>query len=546
MKLNKNILIKKLEIGNREMGFRNLRKNMIPNSLFPIPNSRLYFFVLFVILFAFLSISKVFCDKPVLRWAADAEGNAPYITQDPRNPTATIGFEVDIANAIAEVLGMKSVFVQNQWDGLIPGLNINNYDIALNGIEITQDRKAEINFSDPYYVTYEQLVVMNGTENINSLSDLIGKRAGACKGTLAERILGTKAGIKVSTYDGEVAAMTDMVNGRLDAVLCDGPIAIYYAKPDPKFKLVGQPIGEISYGIALRKSDTLLLDKINSAINKISTNGKLREILERWNLWNYMMAIYMNDRGPSNTPPTKFQYYMDARGGHKDFKAKVLNYISYLPLFAQGAFWTLAISICAMMIAIIIGLLVTLLRLYTPKPFSSLAVLYVELIRGTPLLIQIYFIYYALPNIGIKIPAFIAAVIGLGLNYAAYEAENYRAGFYSVPRGQMEAAVSLGMTRKKSLRYVILPQAIRFVIPPMTNDFISLLKDSSIVSLIALAELTKVYQMLATSTFDYFGTGIMVAVIYLLIGLPFVKLARYVEKVYSVDLQKKDEKRVAL
>jgi len=127
-------------------------------------------------------------------------------------------------------------------------------------------------------------------------------------------------------------------------------------------------------------------------------------------------------------------------------------------------------------------------------------------------------------------------VVGLGLNYAAYEAENYRAGFAGVPHTQMEAALSLGMTRWQAIRHVIAPQAFRIVLPPVTNDFISLLKDSSLVSVITLVELTKTYGLLATKYYDYFGTGIMVAVIYLLLGLPFVRLARYTERKLAAHL----------
>jgi polar amino acid transport system substrate-binding protein len=134
---------------------------------------------------------------------------------------------------------------------------------------------------------------------------------------------------------------------------------------------------------------------------------------------------------------------------------------------------------------------------------------------------------------------FTAAILGLGLNYAAYEAENYRAGLFSVPNGQMEAAVSLGMSRKQALRHIIIPQAIRLVIPPVTNDFISLLKDTSLVSVIAMAELTKRYLELSATYYDYIGTGIIVAIIYLLIGLPFVKLSKYIEKKYSLEKRKR-------
>ncbi|MBI3799940.1 MAG: amino acid ABC transporter permease, partial [Deltaproteobacteria bacterium] len=140
-----------------------------------------------------------------------------------------------------------------------------------------------------------------------------------------------------------------------------------------------------------------------------------------------------------------------------------------------------------------------------------------------------------LPNIGIKLSPMVAAVLGLGLNYAAYEAENYRAGILSIPKGQMEAARALGMTHWQALRYIILPQSFRLVLPPVTNDFISLLKDSSLVSVITMVELTKVYTQVSTTTFDYFGTGLIVATIYLLLGLPFVRLARWAEKKLDVE-----------
>jgi polar amino acid transport system substrate-binding protein len=505
-------------------------------------------FLSFSLLILFLSagIAAQAQENKILRWAADAEGNAPYIIPDPRNPTEYIGFEVDIANAIAKELGMRAEFVQNQWDGLIPGLQNNNYDIAINGIEITEDRKRVINFSSPYYLTFEQLVVMKERTDIHSLSDLVGKTAGALKSSLAERILKAKGGIDVLTYDGEVSALTDMANGRLDAVLVDAPIATYYGEPDPRFKLTGQPIGEIEYGIAVRKEDEKLLNRINAAISKLSSTGKLRKILEEWNLWNYTMALYLHDQSPSNIPHTKYQYYLNSVSSPESFADYIQRYILSLPQFGKAAVLTLLISILSMVVAIILGLLLALAKIYGPFIVSKAAILFIELIRGTPLLIQLYFIYYGLPKIGIGMPPLVAAIIGLGINYAAYEAENYRAGIFSVPRGQMEAALSLGMTRKMALRHVILPQAVRLVIPPMTNDFISLLKDSSLVSIITIVELTKVYFQLSSTYFDFVGTGVIVAIIYLLLGLPFVKLSKYVERKFSIVKTKQSEGKVII
>jgi polar amino acid transport system substrate-binding protein len=183
-----------------------------------------------------------------------------------------------------------------------------------------------------------------------------------------------------------------------------------------------------------------------------------------------------------------------------------------------------------MVVAVIAGFVLAVCRVFGPLPARWFATAYIEVIRGTPLLIQLLFIFYGLPIIGIRFSPFLASVLGLGLNYAASEAENYRAGLLAVPAGQWQAAYALGLTHSKTLRLVIMPQAIRFVLPPLTNDFIALLKDSSLVSALTMVELTGAYHRLATETFDYFGAGLLVAFIYLLLGLPFVRLARWTEE----------------
>src|SRR5262249_34497711 len=140
-----------------------------------------------------------------------------------------------------------------------------------------------------------------------------------------------------------------------------------------------------------------------------------------------------------------------------------------------------------------------------------------------------------LPEIGIRLNAFIAAILGLGLNYSASEAENYRAGIQAIPRGQTEAALALGMNRWKTLRHIVLPQAFRVAIPPVTNDFIAMFKDSSIVSVITMVELTKVYGMLAMSTYDYIGLGLMTAAIYFALSYPASIFAGWLEKKLAYD-----------
>src|SRR5205085_10442429 len=211
------------------------------------------------------------------------------------------------------------------------------------------------------------------------------------------------------------------------------------------------------------------------------------------------------------------------------FRERLDEYRRYLPLLLQGALVTLEISALSMAIAIGLGLFMAVLRVFAPPAVSWPVIAFIEVIRGTPLLIQLFIIFYGLPSIGIRFSPLWAAVIGLGVNYAAYEAENYRAGIQSIPRGQLDAALALGLSRVQTIRKVVLPQAIRLVIPPVTNDFIALLKDSSLVSVITMVELTKVYGQLASTYYDYIGIGLLTAAIYFVMGLPIARLSRVLE-----------------
>ena len=482
-----------------------------------------------------IALSTQHVSAKVLRWAADTSSGAPYVFQDPANPTQLIGFEVDLVNALAGELGVTTEFVQNQWDGLIPGLNRGEYDLALNGIEITPDRSQEVAFSKPYYVTFEQLTVRQDTVGLTTLTDCHGKVVGTLQASLAERMLRAEGGVDIRTYEDEVSAYQDLILGRLDAVLLDYPIALYYAAPNPYLAQVGVPIGQLAYGMAMRKEDDELAQQINAAYDRLVANGTWAQILAKWNLWTPVMADALRQTPPQGIAPTSYLAYLETLRPEAGLWAKVVSYKKFLPLFFWGAVRTMQISLLSMLLAVFIGLLIAILSLSLPKPFQVLSVLYVELIRGTPLLLQLFFIFYALPNIGIKLSPMVAAVLGLGLNYAAYESENYRAGILAVPRGQMEAARALGMTHWQALRYVILPQSFRLVLPPVTNDFISLLKDSSLVSVITMVELTKVYTQIAAATFDYFGTALIVATLYLLLGLPFVRLAWWLEQKLDVE-----------
>jgi len=471
-----------------------------------------------------------FAAQKELKWGGDSEGGFPYMFPNPKNPKELIGFEVDIVKELATEMGRKPVYVNNAWDNLIPGLDRHLYDIAINGLEVTPEHKDIVNFSIPYYKTYLQLAVRKDDNAIKDLQDCKGKVVGTLKESYAQQILQALGDVKLRTYIVEANTYEDLANGRVEAALFDQPIALYSAGFNPEIKFVGKPIGSITYAIAMRRQDKELTTEVNKALVALRDSGKLREIYDRWNLWTPVMAAEFNDYSPSKVEPSRYNEWADAHRPALTINQRLKRYGKAMPAFGRGAVVTIIVSIVAMILAMSLGLALAIARVFAGKFLSRLATVYIEVIRGTPLLIQLFFIFYGLPSVGIKFSPFWAGAIGLGLNYAAYEAEIYRSGLFAIPRTQWEAALALGMTRWQSMRQIILPQAIRVVIPPITNDFISLLKDSSLVSIITMVDLTKAYGQISAAYYDYFGPGIIVAAIYLLLGLPFVRFANMTER----------------
>lgn len=448
-----------------------------------------------------------------LLWAADAESGAPYAYRDPSNPGEIIGFERDLLEEIAKILNKKLVFVQNNWDGLPQGLDRRDYDVAANGLEITPERSTEVLFSDPYYVTSEQLIVRSDETEIESLADLKNKSVGTLRACQAQHILETDyPEAKLKIYDDEAAGYQDVEIGRISAFFVDYPIALYYAIPNPKLKAVGGPVGRIAYGIALKKDQFELKNAINGALDTLRRNGKLQAILSKWKL---------DSKDEATAAPSQ------ARA--RNLTERFHRYVAITPLLLKGAGQTLLLSVLSMLFAMLLGLGLVIVRLYGPAWSQKLAIGWIEIVRGTPLLIQLYLIFYGLPNLGIKLNPFLAAIVGLGMNYASCEAENYRAGIQSVADSQLEAAQALAMTPYQRFRYVLMPQALRVILPPITNDFIALLKDSSLVSVITMVELTTIYSQLASTYYDHLGLGIYVAALYFALGYPFVRLLRKLE-----------------
>ena len=479
--------------------------------------------------------------RPGLRWGGDQAGGAPYIyDQGDRR----VGFEVELADYLGAELGRPPEFVQSDWDALPDALLRGNLDVVLNGYEYLPSREEEMASTIPYYIYTLRLIARDTDPSIRTWDDLPardgkpGKRVGVLRGSLAERYLRDKYGDAITLIPTrEVDETFQLVEGgeRMDATVQDSPAAYYYVQGGrrPGLHVVGEPVAPGYYVLLTRKQDEQLRSQLNEAIRKAFRTGKLQEICGKYGLWGpeqeRLGQVYER-----SWPPPKGEEL----GGVAETR---LTLASLGGKILKAAGMTLALALCAMPLAILIGIPVAVGRLYGPWPVRLPLAVYVEVLRGTPLLLQLFVLFFLVPQFArwvgwapliavTTLPPFVVGVLGLAINYSAYEAENYRAGLQAIPKGQTEAALALGLTPWAALRRVILPQAVRVVIPPVTNDFIALFKDTSICSVILITELTGLYYQYKYDRGVALELALVVAVLYLAMSYPLSLLARRLEK----------------
>jgi polar amino acid transport system substrate-binding protein len=254
-------------------------------------------------------------------------------------------------------------------------------------------------------------------------------------------------------------------------------------------------------------------------------DGGLERILRKWSVWNEDQApLYTRVLAGEAIPPVVGQSLVSvATMGRWEATTR------YLPALLKASSVTIVMSCLAMVLAVSLGMVIASGRVYGPRPARAALTAYVELMRGTPILLQLFVLYYGLAA-AIRLPAFVAALLGLALNYAAYESEIYRSALEGVSKGQLEAARTLGFTERQILLLIRGPQAFRVALAPMTNDFVALLKDSSLVSVLTVMELTKQTQIFATNLGSWVIPGTLCALLYLAMSLPLSALARRLEE----------------
>ena len=468
----------------------------------------------------------------VLRWGGDAEGGAPFVEADPADPSRLTGFDVEIAELVAKKLGRTPQFLQVQFTSLDQSAKRGDFDIGLSGIEDIPARRASLAASVPYYEFREVMTVReDDRDRFRSLADLRGKRVGTLGGTIAYDLLldAERAnGITAVSYDDDVHPYSDLLLGRLDAVVLDNVLADRARRRNAGLVTHADALATGHYIIITAPENTALRDLVDSILRDAMRDGTLESIFRKWNVWNddqprlFARTLVQSTAGTPGTPGTSGTASTLGTPGTPG------TVRTYMPLLFRAALVTLVLSCLAMALAVVLGMSIAIGRVYG-DPLSRLVLtVYVEVMRGTPVLLQLFVIYYGLASV-IRLPAFIAALLGLGLNYAAYESEIYRSALEAVPRGQLDAARILGFTRGQTLRLIRAPQAFRLALAPMTNDFVALLKDSSLVSMLTVVELTKQTQIFATNIGSWVIPGLLCAALYLAMSLPLGHLARRLE-----------------
>ena len=456
-----------------------------------------------------------------LRYGSDMEGGGPYAYPDPKSPREVTGFEVELMAMLAKDLGTSPSSARDSGKcccNCLTWARATSSSMATSG---PSRGHASYLATRPYYVYQLQLMVPRGSP-IHTWDDLKQARPGGGRwtvgvlaGSAADTFTALEGGknVRAIQFSGSTDAMTAVQNGQYDATLQDVPAARFYLDRFPGLELAGPPESHGYYVIYTRANDRALRDALDQGLARLIARGDLRRLYEKYGIWSEAQRELENFTGPLEVISGR-----PAEGGW----ALVGRYWSRL---VEAACVTIALSLGSMPLAMLLGLVIAIGRIYGPIPVRTVLTGYVELIRGTPLMLQLFVLFYLL-----KLPPWVAGIGGLAINYSAYEAEIYRAGLQAIPQGQMEAALALGMSRWLALRRVIIPQAVRIVIPPVTNDFIALFKDTSVCSVITLIELTKEYSILANGTGGAIEFALAASFLYMVMSLPLSWFSRWSER----------------
>ncbi|ACX62496.1 polar amino acid ABC transporter, inner membrane subunit [Paenibacillus sp. Y412MC10] len=431
---------------------------------------------------------------------------APFEFQDASGKF--VGIDMDLLDAIAKDQNFKYEIKPLGFNAAVQALEANQVDGVIAGMSITDERKQKFDFSDPYFDSGVVMAIRQDQESIKSYEDLRGKKVAVKTGTegysFAESI-SSKYGFTIVPFDDSAQMYDDVKTGNSVACFDDFPVLAYGVEQNNGLKIVTEMEPGASYGFAVSKGrNQELLQKFNAGLVNLKASGEYDRIKEK----------YIGENAVSAPNQSRWGLIVES-----------------LPSLLKGLGNTLLLTIVSLFFAFFLGLIFGFMKVGRNRWLRGIATVFVDIFRGIPLLVLAFFIYFGIPQaFGFTMSPIVAAVLTLSLNAGAYVTEIIRGGIQSIDPGQLEAARSLGLPYRKAMMKIIIPQAIKVMIPTFINQLVITLKDTSILSVIGLVELTQSGKIIIARTFASFDIWLVVAIMYLVVITILTKISDRLER----------------
>ncbi|HDD0540069.1 TPA: ABC transporter permease subunit [Staphylococcus aureus] len=415
--------------------------------------------------------------------------------------TEYAGVDIDLAKKIAKDNNLKLKIVNMSFDSLLGALKTGKIDIIISGMTSTPERKKQVDFSDSYMMTKNIMLVKKDKVNeYKDIKDFNNKKVGAQKGTEQEKIAQTEIeNASITSLSRLPDVILALKSGKVEGAVVEKPVAEAYLKQKPKLGISNVKFNEEEKDtvIAVPKDSPKLLSQINKTIKEVKDKGLIDK------------------------------YMTNAANAMNDDSGFISKYGSF---FLKGIKITILISLIGVALGSILGAFVALMKLSKIKIISWIASIYIEILRGTPMLVQVFIVFFGITAaLGLDISALVCGTIALVINSSAYIAEIIRAGINAVDKGQMEAARSLGLNYRQTMKSVIMPQAIKNILPALGNEFVTLIKESSIVSTIGVGEIMFNAQVVQGISFDPFTPLLVAAALYFVLTFVLTRIMNMIE-----------------
>jgi His/Glu/Gln/Arg/opine family amino acid ABC transporter permease subunit len=430
-----------------------------------------------------------------------------------------VGFDIDIANTIAQRLGFQIKVMESDFNGLIPALQTNRADFAIAGMSPTKERQKNVDFSIIYYRAKDAIVALKG-RGINQLEDLSGKTVGVELGSVqeqsAEKIVQKVASIRLRQLNRLPEIVEEIKSQRIDAAIVENAVARGFVLANPELvSHVIPPLRTSGSAIAFPKGSPLV-PQFNQVLQQMKDSGELDKLANKW----FSQNTVAKAASSSSTSIPKGRLNLDFR-----------RILPDIPFILKGIPLTLLFTGLSVFFGLIWGTVLSLVKISGFEPFAWFAYAYTSVFRGTPLLLQLALIYYATPQLtGNNISALQAGVLTFTLNSGAYMSETIRGGIQAVDKGQTEAAMSMGIPYRLMMWDIILPQALRNILPALVNETIGLLKDSALVSTVGVVEILRSAQIVGANKYIYFEPLMFAGLIYYLLVMGLTWSASTLER----------------